>query len=480
MPVTGLHSLLNRQLRRHLGAAPELSAPWRDLVAAISESYQAYEADRAMIERSLQLSATEVEQKAGELRAVFDAIPDCLLRVDYQGRVLDYKPGEHSLVSGARCLLRGLHIAATPLAGVAAAFMQTLQSVQTGRQIQAREFELSHAGQARFYEARFIPLGLEQCIVMMRDVTQRQQAEAAHQVLTNKLMEASRLAGMSDVATSVLHHVGNALNSLNVSATVLRESVTTSKRTQLGKATALLPATPEAQIAYLTTDEKGRHWADYIVKLDAQLQTEQQSWMQELATLEEKLGHIKALVAMHQCHVRAGGIREPVALAALVEDAVQMSAVILQEHQVQLQREFAPVPVLTSDRYKLLQIVTHLLRNAAAAVARPEAQERSISLRLTQPQPDRVCLSVRDYGVGLDQAQMAQIFTMTPELNSDGRGLGLHSSANAARELGGQLTVHSAGPGQGACFHLELPVQTTPASDPGGGLVADFALNPEI
>jgi len=64
---------------------------------------------------------------------------------------------------------------------------------------------------------------------------------------------------------------------------------------------------------------------------------------------------------------------------------------------------------------------------------------------------------VEDNGVGIPAGNLIRIFQHGFTTRKDGHGFGLHSAANAAREMKGALTVHSDGPGRGATFTLELP-----------------------
>jgi signal transduction histidine kinase len=76
---------------------------------------------------------------------------------------------------------------------------------------------------------------------------------------------------------------------------------------------------------------------------------------------------------------------------------------------------------------------------------------------------NRVKISVIDNGIGIPRQNLTQIFAHGFTTRKDGHGFGLHSGALAAKELGGALLVHSDGPGQGAVFTLELPLQPAPS-----------------
>jgi signal transduction histidine kinase len=64
--------------------------------------------------------------------------------------------------------------------------------------------------------------------------------------------------------------------------------------------------------------------------------------------------------------------------------------------------------------------------------------------------------------MGIAPEMLTRIFQYGFTTRQEGHGFGLHSSALAAQEMGGTLTVHSEGPGHGATFILELPYLAAP------------------
>jgi signal transduction histidine kinase len=112
--------------------------------------------------------------------------------------------------------------------------------------------------------------------------------------------------------------------------------------------------------------------------------------------------------------------------------------------------------VVTTDKHKVMQILINLVRNAKFACVDSGRPDRQLTVRTTGD--DRgLRIAIIDNGVGIPAENLARIFNHGFTTRKNGHGFGLHSGALAARELGGALTVHSAGPGQGATFTLELP-----------------------
>jgi signal transduction histidine kinase len=296
----------------------------------------------------------------------------------------------------------------------------------------------------------------EYSVEFLRDVTARKAAAEELERVHKQLMAASRQAGMAEVATNVLHNVGNILNSVNISASLVIDRVKQSKAPGVTRLAALLQEKGAAVADFISNDERGRRIPEYLVSLGEQLMGDQKMALEELASLRDNLEHIKDTVAMQQSYAKLCGVTETVAVVDLVEDSLRLNAGAFVRHGVTLQREFTEVPPVTVDKHKVLQILVNLVRNAKYACDESGRSDKIITLRV-EAAPQAVRISVIDNGVGIPAENMPRLFTHGFTTRADGHGFGLHSGALAAQELGGSLTVHSDGHGCGAIFTLELP-----------------------
>jgi signal transduction histidine kinase len=291
------------------------------------------------------------------------------------------------------------------------------------------------------------------------EIAERKQAEAELEKMHQQLVETSRQAGMAEVATGVLHNVGNVLNSLSVSVTLVGSQLRGADIPNLRRATAMLRGKNGSLAEFLTTDPKGRLLPEYLGAAAEQLADDQTQMVAEMDSVCKHIEHIKEIVTMQQNYAKVSGAFENLAVAGLVEDALQMNAAAFDRHHVNVVREMAQdVPAVCVDRHKVLQILINLFSNAKYAMEAQNPPSKQLVIRVEKAASDRVKVIVSDNGIGIAADNLVKIFTSGFTTKNDGHGFGLHSGANAAREIGGSLSVQSDGLGLGARFILELPV----------------------
>ena len=274
---------------------------------------------------------------------------------------------------------------------------------------------------------------------------------------SKQAIEAAHQAGKAEIATEVLHNVGNGLHSVNVAASIARNTLQQSKLPLLVKATDLITRNTDNLGEFLAHDQRGKLLPEYLVELAQALAEEQQTAFQEIQSLVKHLDHVKAIVATQQRYAGIAGVAESVSLAALLQDAERLSAISFQQQGIVVVRDFSDLPEIMLEKQKLLQVLVNLLRNAFQAIEEAKPEAGQLTLRIRMNGPDRVCVDVADNGMGIAQENVIKIFSHGFTTKKQGRGFGLHSCANLVKQLGGSLTVHSDGPGKGATFTVELP-----------------------
>ncbi len=289
------------------------------------------------------------------------------------------------------------------------------------------------------------------------DITERKRAEAELKAAQEKLIEIAHRAGMAEVAADILHNVGNVLNSINVSTTVIREKVAYSELANLVKVASIINEHTDDIGTFLTEHPQGKHIPVYLTEVSKCLQDEQTDIIGKLRGLADNVQHIKDIVSTQQSYAKVSGVEVQTSISKLAEDAIQINSAGLECHGTQLIREFEELGDIEIDKQKLLQILVNLINNAKYALSDSSKEEKLLTIRIYKHCDDRFRIEVADNGVGISEDNLTKIFSHGFTTKEHGHGFGLHSSALAAKEMGGSLTVYSEGVGQGAMFTLELP-----------------------
>ncbi|UVL82935.1 histidine kinase [Pseudomonas sp. B21-028] len=275
----------------------------------------------------------------------------------------------------------------------------------------------------------------------------------------SELMDTARQAGMAEIATNVLHNVGNVLNSVNISADLVSRKLRSSKAQGLGKAMSLINEHPHDLGHFLSEDEKGKLLPGYLNQLVDAMAVEQQSLIDELALLSKSVDHIKDIVSTQQSYAGANSMMEPLVISELLEDALRMNSGALTRHHVTVIKEYGNVPRVMGDKHRLLLILINLISNAKYAMAGVSNHARNMTLSAAVVNDETLQISVKDEGEGIPEENMTRIFAHGFTTRKEGHGFGLHSCATAAIEMNGRLTAHSEGPGKGATFVLHVPLK---------------------
>lgn len=296
-------------------------------------------------------------------------------------------------------------------------------------------------------------------VVFGRDISLRKRAQEELHRVHRELARSAHLAGKAEVATDVLHNVGNVLTALNGSANLVLERLKQSKVPFLGKTVALLPTSAAELGQFFATDAKGSRIRDYLGLLSETLECERVEMIAEMKTVDHQLEHVKSIVARQQAFAHSSGAVEIVQVEQLIADALQMSSVSLQRHAIEVVTEVAALPPLQLDRHKLIEILNNFITNSRQALDATTSDRKRIVVRALRNDHGRLQIDVVDNGVGMAPDHLHRLFSYGFTTKHDGHGFGLAGSLLAARSIGGVARGHSDGPGTGATFTVEIPFQ---------------------
>ncbi len=262
----------------------------------------------------------------------------------------------------------------------------------------------------------------------------------------------ARLAGRAEVASTVLHDVGNALTAANVGVALVRRRLHNQRPAQLGRVADALRAGPDM------APEIRDRLALYLDTAQASLASERQSLTEEMNAVNEAIEHVASIVHLQQQHARAPDLAEAIDLSTLLGHlATSLKASFVAEN-VRCLHSLPTLPPVLLNRHRVLQILTTLLTNAREAVADGHILQPCVRIDVDVID-DTLVFDVRDNGPGIPLALRTQVFQHGFTTKVAGNGVGLHSSANVARTMDGQLSLMPSTAEEGAWFRLSLPLK---------------------
>ncbi len=291
---------------------------------------------------------------------------------------------------------------------------------------------------------------------LQREVRRHRKTQTSLETTQQYLVSTARQAGMAEVATGVLHNVGNALTHVATSASLLTDLVNTLHIDGVERASK--------KLAHLEPHDTNtqRMLATYLDKLTQALGKHKAAMQAEMLRLRDAVTTLAAVVEMQQRYAVGDDRTEPVDLVKAIEHLLTLEQDSFKRRAIALTTQLEPIPVTVTNRHKVLMILVNLLHNALDAVQSRPALERAAHVHLRFNNDGRITLTVSDNGAGIAPEHQPHIFEQGFTTKRHGHGFGLHTAALAARELGGTLHFESPGPGQGAVFTLQLPY-TPPA-----------------
>ncbi len=289
--------------------------------------------------------------------------------------------------------------------------------------------------------------------------------EALHtlQKTQDQLLTTARTAGKAEIATNVLHNVGNVLNSVNVNLATLSSKVSNSNVSRLSKLADLIESQQHDIETFLTEDERGKVVPEFIISMSRVLQKEIDAIGKIIETMDSDVTHIKRIVVAQQTYAKSVGVIQEFSLAELCDSAISILDTNGYANSFEIANELPRNLVMQNDKEHILEIVLNLISNARQAIAEQKPQRGLITLSAKEADTEGfIAIKITDNGVGFDKSLECQLFQHGFTTKKDGHGFGLHASANAARALGGSLTLESLGKGKGATATLTLPLANEP------------------
>jgi signal transduction histidine kinase len=290
---------------------------------------------------------------------------------------------------------------------------------------------------------------------IMLDISQRVEAEQRERLLQRQLREASHQAGMAEVATGVLHNVGNALNSLGIAYSTAQARLKDYQIERVARVAAMLEANRANLADFLINDDRGKQLPAYLSALGARLMADAQAVQREFDAVSGHIHYLRHIVQAQQSYATVGSAQDEVDVNDLLETALTLKSQEL--NGAEIIRDIGQLPPVQTDRYKLLQIIVNFIANACDAMAanKPHPARLTIHVHAVLGQLE---LMIEDSGIGIASELLPRVWEYGFTTKAHGHGFGLHSAAVAAQQLGGSVGAQSNGLGLGARFSVSIPI----------------------
>lgn len=461
-----LHKLLKRQLERlniDLDNKPETNEQWANFIQRINNTYYDVDQERYLLERSMNISSREMMGLNEKLE----------FAQHIAGLGYWYYDGMTERVIWSKELFNLFHLDSRekpPMLNQFLEFVHEQDRFELVDKIErALEKKIDYECEIRvknpkggYHWYRVIGQcreGAKQLEGIVIDIHKSKTAEEKIKELNQQISSTARRAGMAEVATTILHNIGNILNSSNVSISFLKNSFSQDYHKKLVKIMQMLEQHSTDLVEFLTQDPKGKVIPQYLLALAKIILEENEKNNMEVNNLQNDLRHINEIVNTQKSISGLSSMNEKIYLPELIDTAVNITMSTSKNGHINIIKDFQPAPMVHVDKSKLLHILINLIQNAKEAVQEyTRSPIKEIHLLIQKKEKNLVQVIIQDNGIGIDTENLQRIFAFGFTTKKNGHGFGLHSSSLSAREMGGSLLAESPGEGQGARFILNLPI----------------------
>ena len=301
----------------------------------------------------------------------------------------------------------------------------------------------------------------ERTVELSREVSDRKLAQEELARLNTYIADVSHRAGMAQVANSVIHNVGNALNSINVAVTTINSEIKSTPLHTLPKIADMLKTHEGDLFTFLSGDEKGKQLPKLISMLSEQWKMENTSLLSETTQLQASVAHIREIVSRQQSLSGKLGIDEIINISDLINNCLSFYVTNFKNAQILASMDNEPGLEWIGDRSKTTQILLNLIMNAEESLIASSNNPKTLKITSFNNKNEGIQIEVSDNGTGIEPEVLNKLFGYGFTTKPFGHGLGLHASAIAANEMNGTLQAFSSGKDKGATFILTLPKKSS-------------------
>jgi two-component system NtrC family sensor kinase len=270
-----------------------------------------------------------------------------------------------------------------------------------------------------------------------------------------RLIDRSYHSGVAEMASGVLHNIGNSITPIKVKLSTLQSDLGAAPVAEMEQAAAELasPATP---------DERRNDLAKFMELAGVELAGLVKNSREEVVEAAQQVVHVQEILADQERFSRSARVMESVDMAAVIDDAAAgLSPEMKSAMQIEITPSVTETGAVVGTRAALQQVATNLLVNAAESILLTDSGQGKVTVKAAQEELEgqpATHLQIEDNGAGIQPENLERLFERgfsTKDRN--GSGHGLHWSANTVKTLNGRITAQSEGAGRGACLDIWLP-----------------------
>jgi C4-dicarboxylate-specific signal transduction histidine kinase len=383
--------------------------------------------ERARLAEAIQTAQAALEARVEErtqaliavnaqFRALLDAMPDLLLRIDRRGVLLEVKAGKESPPIMQASESTGLPLERALPGDLAARCRRGLESALLRGDGEFFEYEAGHDGGMRSCEVRMVPAGADEVLAIIRDISDRRRAEERERNLQTELAHVTRLSTMGEMASGLAHELNQPLSAIVAFVAGCR------RRLESGEA-----ASAELLQAMRSAEQEAQRAGAIIHRLRSFVSRKEPR--QSSVHVNDVVGEVAALFS--------GELR-----LAEVELAVELAG---------------DLPLVLTDRVQIAQVLINLLRNAVEAIAGEGASGRSVRVWTAYRDGGMIEIGVEDSGPGIRPEVAGRMFDPFFTTKPHGMGMGLAISRTIVQAHGGSISAEPRPDRAGTRLRFTLP-----------------------
>jgi len=361
------------------------------------------------------------EARAG---AILAAMPDLVFRMTADATFVDVHAPENTQLLVPAEQIPGRKVGALLPPDVAAIVEPAVARAVRDHATQVATYELDIRGTRLSYEARIVPIGRDQVLAVVRNMTEYNERR-------ERLALADRLASLGTMAAGVAHEINGPLTFVMLGLEWLERHI------DAGRLEGDRPREAETSPADGTAEDG--------------------SVRERLRAIADGVSRIQRIVRDLKGFTRKDDLDGTADVASALDGALRLAAAEIRQRG-KVERTYAPVPPVRGSVVRLGQVFSNLIVNAAHALPEEPTAERTIHVRTALAADGRVAIEIADSGRGIAPHHVPHLFEpfFTTKPVGQGTGLGLWICHEIVKELGGELVVESE-LGKGSTFRVLLP-----------------------